>query len=331
MINDLEAAWQEIESKKAEGSSEYVKMVCPDLLCRVYIGITGIPSKRYIIFEIPEAEKHQFDAFVEPKGFKLSLEETVVKHSGYVSCIMQASSSANNDVFSIVVSDIIDAVRSEDDPCDYVQTLRETIEKWREFFRSAAQKILSDKQIIGLFGDLSFLKQAMEAGVDFAPDMWNGPLRAPQDFQGEKTAVEIKSVSTNVIKSVHISNEAQLDNSKYDRLYLSVYRIERNDKKGVTLPELAENIASAMIPARRKRFYAKLTCGGYDREKAVELYTRGYLVRENVSYRVEDDFPKIARDMLPAGISEVEYILNLQACENSRTSFESVLESVKEG
>lgn len=331
MISDLETVWQEIESKKAEGSSEYAKMVCPDLLCRVYIGITDIPSKRYIIFEIPEAEKYQFDAFVEPKGFRLSIEETVVKHSGYVSCFMQASSSANNDVFSIVVSDIIDAVSNEGDPRDYVHTLRETIEKWREFFRSAAQKVLSDKQIVGLFGELTFLKQAMEAGVDFAPDMWNGPLRAPQDFQGEKTAVEIKSVSSNVIKTVHISNESQLDNSKYERLFLSVYRIERNDKKGMTLPELAEHIASSMTTARRKRFYAKLTCSGYDREKAPELYTRGYLVRENVSYRVEDDFPKIVRDMLSAGISEVEYTLNLQVCENSRTSFESVLEAVREG
>lgn len=331
MNNGLEKIWLDMESKKTDESSEYAKMVYPDLPGRVYIGITGIPSKRYITFEIPEAEKHQFDAFVEPKGFKLMIEDAIIKHAGFVACVMEASSSANNDVFSIVVEDIIEAIRTEDNPNDYVRILRETIEKWREFFKSPAQKVLSDKQIIGLFGELSFLRQAMEAGIDFAPDFWNGPLRAPQDFQGSRTAVEIKAISSFSIKTVHISNEAQLDNSRYDQLFLSVYRIEKNNERGMTLPELVEQTATAMIPARRNRFYAKLTCAGYDREKAGELYTNGYRILENISYSVEDDFPRITKGILPVGISEVEYTLDLQGCRDSRTGFENVLEAIREG
>ena len=83
--NELERAWNEIESKQHDNAKYYQRLICSDLLYRVYIGVTGIPARRYIIFEIPKEEKEQFNAFVEPRGFSLSLDNTIIKHDGFVS------------------------------------------------------------------------------------------------------------------------------------------------------------------------------------------------------------------------------------------------------
>ena len=330
MINDIDAVWAELESKKAADKKDYFKMVCSELLYRVYVGSTGIPSRRYIIFEIPESEKGQFDAFVEPKGFSLILDDAIVKHSGFLSCVMQASSCEDNDVFSVVVSDIIEEISVINDPETYVKSLRSRIEKWREFFRSGEQKRLSDESVVGLIGELTFIHQSLDAGIEYVPDIWNGPIKAAQDFQGKRTAVEIKTVSANALKSVHISSEIQLDDSNFDHLFLTVYRVERNDEKGLMLPDYIEQTADMMTGSRKNRFYAKLICAGYDPQKARDQYIKGYIVRERENYSIENGFPRIIRNILPKGVDEVKYRLDLQACNQYKVDFDKIIETLKE-
>ncbi len=329
-IDSLEAEWEKIETAKAEERNNLVRMVCSHLLFRVYIGVAGIPSKRYVIFEIPETEKKQFKAFIEPKGFSLVLDEAVVRHKGYVSCVIQVSLSENNDVFSIVIQDIIDEISACRDSDLYVARLRRRIEKWREFFRNSEQRRLSDEKAIGLFGELMFMKQALEAGIVYIPDLWNGPLRASQDYQSAFVAVEIKTVSSSAFGKVHISSEMQLDGTGYNQLFLNAYRVERNDVSGVKLPDLVEAVAEAMAEEKRNRYYAKLLCLGYDPQKAHEQYDKGYTLRESRTYLVEEGFPRVTPLTLPRGISDVEYELNLQECKPFVTVFENALNALKE-
>lgn len=111
-------------------------------------------------------------------------------------------------------------------------------------------------------------KDLYEAGVKNVSDYWNGPISSAQDFQGKNIAAEVKTSLSNSLDFVHISSEEQLDITGKDQLFLVVYRIEHNDKNGITLPVLIESVAGHLSEQQRMRFYAKLLCLGYVAEEA---------------------------------------------------------------
>lgn len=328
--NELERAWSEIESKQVDNAKRYQRLICSDLLYRIYIGSTGIPARRYIIFEIPEGEKEQFDECVELRGFSLSLNNTIVKHEGFISCLIQSSSSDDNDMFTVVIADIIEELSFIQDKRKYVSSLRRRIETWREFFKNINKKQLTDKAVIGLLGELIFINQTIETGLNNVVDLWNGPIKASQDFQGDKIAVEIKTVSSNDLNYAHISSEMQLDNTNYDYLFLVAYRLERNDVNGVKLPDIVEQIARALSDSQRNRFFAKLLCLGYDAQNARSQYGKGYVLKEYLSYQVENEFPKVTKRSLSKGIDEVKYRLALQECKPFEIEFDKIINAMRE-
>ena len=326
---DINEIWVDIELQNKSNERLFQRIVYVDLLYRAYIGSSGIPSKRFLSIEIPESEIKKFDSFIVPRGFTLTVGEPGVKHEGYVACVLQATSSDQNDVFTIVAKDILDNLRNQKEANKYIDSLKYRIEKWRDFFNNPASNRLSEKMVIGLFGELSFIKELHECGIDIASDLWNGPLKSAQDFQGESVAVEVKTSASNSLESVHISSEIQLDNTDREALFLVGYRVERNDVSGKTLPDLIRMISELLSEQQKARFNANLICLGY----AVEddcLYNKRYSIKERQCYKIQDEFPKIIRSDLPQGVIDINYKLLLQTCSDFKVDFEEITQSIKE-
>ena len=326
---NLNSLWIDMEGRHSERDRALQRLVYVDLLYRAYIGASGIPSKRFLSIEIPEKDTNQFDTFAVPQGFTLSLGDPGVKHAGYAACVLQAASSDQNDVFAVVAQDILDELRKQKEAEKYIETLKRRIEKWRDFFKNPARNRLSERMIIGLFGELTFIRELRESGIEIASDLWNGPIKAAQDFQGERVAVEVKTASSNSLEYVHISSETQLDEAGRDALYLVAYRIERNDAAGTTLPEMIKQVALILDEHQRARFTAKLTCLGYSEEDDA-LYNKRYSIKERNTYKVEDGFPRILRADLPQGVMDISYWLALQACDAFTVKFDEISQAIKE-
>lgn len=327
--NDLNKIWLDIEVKHEARNNFLQRIVYVDLLYRAYIGSSGIPSRRFLSIEIPEKDTHKFDTFTVPQGFTLSIGKPGVKHTGYAACILQAASSDQNDVFAVVAKDILDELIKQKEAEKYIDTLKRRIDKWRDFFKNPARHRLSERVIIGLFGELSFIKELREAGIEVASDLWNGPIKSAQDFQGERVAIEVKTTSSNSLEYVHISSETQLDEADRDALYLVVYRIEHNDASGTTLPELINQVELMLNEQQRMRFLANLTCLGYSKEDNA-LYSKRFSLKERKAYKVENGFPRMLRADLPQGVMDISYRLALQACDNFTVEFDVILQEIKE-
>lgn len=327
--NDLDKIWTDMEVQHNARDRFLQRMVYVDLLYRAYIGASGIPAKRFLSIEIPEKSTKQFDAFTVPQGFTLSVGDPGVKHPGYAACVLQATSNDQNDVFTIVAHDILDELKKQKEAERYIETLKRRIEKWRKFFKNPAENRLSDRMVIGLFGELSFIKELKASGIEIASDLWNGPIKSAQDFQGKQVAVEIKTASSNSLEYVHISSEAQLDESDMRALYLVAYRIERNDATGTTLPEMINQITLMLTDQQRARFIANLKCIGYS-EKDVALYNKRYSLKERKTYKVADGFPRILRAGLPQGVMEISYKIALQTCDAFAVKFDEIPQTIKE-
>ena len=327
--NDLNKIWIDIEGQYNSKDHFFQCMVYVDLLYRAYIGVSGIPSKRFLSIEIPENDTNQFDTFTVPQGFTLTLGNPVVKHAGYAACVLQAASNEQNDVFAVVAKDILDELRKQKEAEKYIETLKRRIEKWRIFFKNPARDYLTEQIVIGLFGELSFIRELRESGIEIASDLWNGPIKSAQDFQGERVAIEIKTSSSNSLEYVHISSEVQLDEVDREVLYLVAYRIERNDAAGITLPEMIKKVALMLNDQQRVRFTANLTCLGYSEDDDA-IYSKRYSLKERNAYKVKDGFPRILSADLPKGVTDISYRLALQACATFSVEFDEITQAIKE-
>lgn len=327
--NDLHAAWLELEAQNRTNGHDYQRLICIDMLFRVFIGVTGIPSSRYMLLEIPESDAETFVAFSAPQGFVMSIRNPSIPHSGYVACVIQSSSHDQNDVFTIVVADILNELRKQKESSKYVATLKKRIEKWKTFFKNPNMKRLSNEKVIGLIGELCCMHDMHVSGLTYASEMWNGPLRSAQDFQGATTAVEVKTIVGSCFDHVSISSEVQLDDTGKQALYLVVYRIERNDTTGLQLSDYVDKVASLLLEEQRTKLYASLVCFGYTQDTASQ-YTKKYLIREKKVYRVVNGFPRMLRSDLVHGIMNIRYDLALNACSTYEDSFEALSRTIKE-
>lgn len=326
--DDLNSIWADIEQQDSK-TQLYQRMVYIGLLYRVYIGSSGIPKKRFLSIEIPETEINSFDNFTVPQGFTLNISKPAVRHAGYASCVLQAASSDLNDVFAIVSKDILESLKKQKKAETYIDTLKKRIEKWRVFFKNPIKRRLSEKAVIGLFGELAFIQNMVEAQIQNVADVWNGPINAAQDFQWDSVAAEVKTVATNKMGYVHISSEEQLDDDGRQELFLVAYRLERNDANGITLPKMIHNISELLSEQQKSRFMANLTCLGYADQDAA-AYNNGYTIKECKAYRIKEGFPRILRSNLPQGVMETSYKLALQSCGKYEVEFDEISQAVRE-
>lgn len=329
MTNVIKDKWLDIERQGGLSGKKLNKMVCIDYLFRVYIGVSGIPSKRFVSLEIPASEVYQFESFIVPQGFTLSIENPEIKHDGYVSCVLQATNSEQNDVFTIVTEDILMKLKELKDTKSYVCILKQRIEKWKNFFSNPKRSILTEKQIIGLFGELSLIKLLLERNVNIITRLWNGPLKLSQDFQSQNTAIEVKTIASYDTNYIHISSEVQLDLLERQSLFLVAFYIEKNESDGITLPQLIKQIMLLIDSCETNRFLAKLICLGYN-DKQKDLYNKKYYINKKVIYSVENGFPRILKKDLHKGVTGVKYTISLDSCAEFKVDIEEIIKTLKE-
>ena len=327
--DEIEQIWIDVEKKSNSETKTYQRMICVDLLFRAYIGAEGIPAKRFISLEIPYNDTKQFDAFIIPQGFSLYISEPGIKHDGFAACVLESASADQNDVFTIVVKDILHTLSKQRHAEKYVSELRLRIEKWRQFFKNPIRKKLSDDAVIGLMGELTLIDELMDCGIQGASELWNGPIKAAQDFHGENVAIEVKTAVTNKLEYVHISSEEQLDACNWKNLFLIAYRAERNDATGIKLPDMIKKIEGRISESQKSRLRACLICLGYEFGNE-EAYTKGYTIKERKIYQVCDEFPNLTRHDLPKGIMDIKYKLSLSCCEKNMVDISTVINALKE-
>ena len=172
------------------------------------------------------------------------------------------------------------------------------------FYQS--NQLLSENQIIGLIGELLFLKELMtKISIISAISSWSGPDPTHKDFSYDNKRYEIKSIH-NYKNTVLISSIEQLD-SEVDG-HLVIYEFEKMSPNydGITLNKIIFNI-SRMINSEsiNDLFVDKLRKVGYAYDDIYDTYV--YEQKNKSSYNVNCDFPRLKRESLHEGIGKVKY------------------------
>jgi hypothetical protein len=247
--------------------------------------------------------------------------------NGLVRVRLELIRSSFEEIFSTLVGDVVSKalVAKSDNQAFEVLIIR--LRHWQRFMQAAGPQGLSPERQAGLFGELTVLRALVIAKGSPANILvsWQGPNAKNQDFFHVGNAIEVKATTGNVLDSVRISNEHQLDNKGLLSLSLCHLCFDVRDGSGISLPTLIDDIRSMLPDEEDLTFTELLLSAGYIDGQRHLYASPGYIERRRIYYRVTDGFPRILANDLMQGVCEVAYRLNLSGCSNFKLSEPLVL------
>lgn len=249
---------------------------------------------------------------VTVRGIGIDLRASGHSHQRLV---LALEKEVDRDLFESLCRTLAGALSHATDSASSLAVALAHLRRWKAFLSGRGAQLLSDEEVRGLFAELVFLHEMLDAGfsdVD-AVAAWLGPERSHQDFIFGNTAVEVKSLSGTERSSVRISSEDQLE-SLNDHLFLRVCRLS-------ALPEApAARSLNALIQGLQGRLAASEALDAFDRRLVTHRYAPlpeydepGFVVTAVATYRVEGNFPRLVRSAIPGGLAKVTYEIRLEA------------------
>lgn len=194
------------------------------------------------------------------------------------------------------------------------------LEHWQKLLRRSKESILTRQKIIGLIGELQFLRGllAPKVGIEAAVQSWRGPHDEEQDFAYGDLLFEIKTQLSSADQHLQINSEAQLDPSSGRIIvnHRTLVASDKSDENAITLNQIVDELrtecGSSTLMATEALEVALLNVGYKSREEYDEHYWRSARVRY---FEVVDEFPKFVPSTIPYGISRLRYRISLGAIE----------------
>lgn len=215
-------------------------------------------------------------------------------------------------VFQKFVDDLVESVsgisNSKVAERKFIQRFRE----WQTLFEKEVSSIMDFHAIVGLIGELHFLKEFMikKYGVQESIEAWVGPNGADKDFVINNTWYEIKTKSLNK-ETIHLNNQNQLFSDKVG--YLTIISYEKTsllNEGSINLLDLYYEISNLIgKQSLQTIFDNKLASVNFI---PVDKYREtNVLLHKTDFYKVDQEFPQIQNIEFHNVITNIEYDLFL--------------------
>lgn len=271
-----------------------------------------------------------------PKPIRLAgIDITLVEcEDGIWELFMRLLNSTDVDIFKALCSNLMSATRSLKRCQDGagIQIILNRLKHWQELLKARKEKLLSQNQIIGLFGELLFLKEFILTRLSPMDALmaWRGPYGDEQDFLIGNWMIEVKTQLSSSDRKLHISSVDQLDIGS-GQILICYQTLGIEGDKDITAHTLNSLIDELMVffnPEHSEvadMLQAILIEFGYMRRE--EYDDVKWMLHERVFYHVTDEFPALRATMMPTGVEDVRYSIKVEACtpfvieENEVTSW----------
>ena len=207
--------------------------------------------------------------------------------------------------------DLIEETRGLKQEEEGYQAVVERYLQWKRMFVSSKKNLLTESQIMGLIGEILFLKGnlADRIGLSNALKSWSGQELTHKDFSYEDTWYECKAISRSTM-SVKISSLEQLDSSVDGELIVHALEKMSEAYNGISLNDLIFETAKLFSTTEEKEdFLSKVALQGYEYNTYYDSFV--YEISSFHRYLVNEDFPKLTRKQIDKAISSASYVLAL--------------------
>ncbi|WP_051776666.1 PD-(D/E)XK motif protein [Pseudorhizobium pelagicum] len=310
--DELETAWRALAGQTAEKGWRTVAL--------------GHSSPRFrggIVF--PEGEETLLVGFnvgsevrkadlPEGTGFRVDISKETFS-AGYSTWLcLSRQSGAGRDLFVQMAADIVSALSRATAQSDswLLSLMLARIRAWQEFMRKPRTDLLRPEEELGLFGELTFMREAIAGGASAADVVhaWNGPSRSLQDFQTAAIGVEVKATLSANSFSAHVSSLEQLDGMNERAVLLAATRFSLHDE-GLTLPELIDRVRQLAGDAGvLSTLNRTLMLSGFV-DEASERYKGRFTPIDTRVFEINETFPALVRSRIGPEIRAAEYEIDL--------------------
>lgn len=331
-VDSIKDVWQKLETEGTEGLVKRaldipscLKTFCTYRFPEKYFGIgfsfhRGIKLDISSLQDLSELEVTLFNdvSFPESKLLLIQLNNREVRV---------------NDIFATICANIVNSIIEAASEKEGVRLVITQMRKWKELFSRRKDQKLSAQEQQGLFGELLFLRKLLLSSIDkvTTTGFWVGPDKAPKDFQSDMWAVEVKTTAANSHSGISINGELQLDETEVEHLFLFNLVVEVLPQEGQTLPELIADIRQLLKGDNRATsvFEGKLILAGYFDFDEDFYKDRHYHIRKEQYFQVQDEFPRIKKDELKMGVSDVKYCISLNFSSENIVIEENVINTIE--
>lgn len=319
-VNAIMEVWQKLESDCADGLVKRaldiptsIKTYCTCKSPEKYLGIA---------FSFHQDIKLNISVFQDLSELSISLfKDNSFPNSQLLLIQLNNREQRVNDIFASICGNIVNAISGVESEREGVRLVIAQLRKWKDLFSKRRNKELSTQEQQGLYGELFFLRKLINL-IDRvkAITTWVGPEMAPKDFQSDMWAVEVKTSTAATHSGISINGELQLDESSFEHLFLYNLIVEVSQQEGESLPGIIADIR-ILLSGDNKASVAleeKLLLAGYYDLDEDHYKDRYYQTRKEYYFRVKDDFPRIKKDELRKGVSEVKYNISLDFSDENK-------------
>jgi hypothetical protein len=216
----------------------------------------------------------------------------------------------NKELFFTFCEDIIEATRVTSDKSRAYKTILNRYYSWKKMF-SAPKKMLSESEIMGLIGELLFLRDFLfeKYGKGEALNSWSGQELTHKDFSYNNQWYEVKAIHSGKT-SVKISSLEQLQSINDGELVIFSLEKMSSSFDGIKLNALALNILNSLeLDAQKDTFLGSILSRGFTFDEDYDELV--YVSVSMVRYLVNSSFPKLTSDDVNEAILKVQYDLSL--------------------
>jgi hypothetical protein len=218
-----------------------------------------------------------------------------------------------NGIFDLVVFEILHLI--ETDSLAPEKASQVVLQRWRELLSREPSGTPDKIFVIGVLGELFLLKDLVAVNPDTI-DYWLGPNGHRYDFYSGHKALEVKATTRKRERLITIHGIDQLSYQSDTKLYLAILRLEETPQIGITVSQMVRDIVA--LGCDQTKLFMKLAFLGMSPEVIVKCDEFRYVLREQIFYEVDQDFPRITEESFTAGkffgqIVDVSYQIDLSS------------------
>ncbi|OQX22705.1 MAG: hypothetical protein BWK75_00095 [Candidatus Altiarchaeales archaeon A3] len=327
----IKEIWNKLESNASAVAGLYKIRYSDTSKCDAFFGVKYPENFRMLIIRTPfgvgknfnfkyEFRSLKFDKIYDPSDSNFLLLNLVLIDKQFM------------DVFDALIYDVLNSIIKESDIKIILNNYTNRLTKWQSLFERFNTQGLTPEEQKGLFGELFFIRKFLKCNPDYLNiiNSWVGSEMQIRDFQSGAWGVEVKTTHGNNHQRVYISSERQLDTSNLENLFLYHISLEVRQQSGETLNQIVDSVCEILNAdfSSLNHFKRKLLEAGYfDGHR--NLYKHiGYFIRQDIFYKVENEFPRIEERDIRSGVGDVKYSIVISQCSDFTKTEKEVFQTL---
>jgi len=327
----LKQAWSALKNVQKTDAGWQMIQISERPPVGLLAGVSFPEVRESLIFDFYALRLPAAQVFPQGQGFEIS---RITDEDAGVRIALSCLESRNLDLFLLMAEDILDVLSQNSDQQNTTFLFRcflDRVTAWQIFMSSRSPAGLNKEQEQGLFAELVFLEEILNAGVPIeqAVEIWKGPLEEGiQDFITSTGAVEVKSTLAANGFQAEIFSLQQLDTDYVQPLFMAALRLSLSSD-GYTLPQQILRVRQQLENNQQLQniFSDRLLHAGYTEAQA-QKYQRRFRFQNLYCLKIEPDFPRLTKSSVPAEVIKARYTLDLSASLKNNIGLEQCLKTL---